>query len=117
MSEPDDTAPAGRTSELLTAFGQDLSRLLREEVDRLRAELGTTVRNSKHAAVLLGGAGALGLAAAATSTVLVVRVLDSVLPRPVAALTATGLYSGGAALLARAGMAELRRARHAIPPV
>jgi len=114
MADTDDSTGQGGTSELFTAFGQDLNRLLKEEVQRVRDELGATVRNSRRAAALLGGAGALGLTAAATSTVLVVRVLDSLLPRPVAALTATALYGGGAALLARAGLAELRRAQQTV---
>lgn len=115
MTQPSETGSGGGTSELLSAIGQDVRALLREEVDRLRHELGTTVRSSRNAAALLGGAGGLGLAAAATSTVLVVRVLDSFLPRPVATLVATGMYGGGAVALGRAGLAELRRAREAVP--
>jgi hypothetical protein len=117
MTEPTTNATGGATSELLGALGQDVGRLIKEEVDRVRREFGESLRTGRDAGVLLGGAGALGLAAGATSTVLVVRVLDSFLPRPVAALVATGLFGGGAALLGRAGLTELRRAQRAVPPL
>ena len=109
------TEPDGTGTEAFAALGRDVAALVRQEVERLRGELSETARETRTAAVLLGGAGALGALATGTSAVFLVRTLDKFLPRPVAALVATGLYGTGAVMLARLGLAELRRARSAVP--
>lgn len=110
-----DGDPASGTSELLTALGRDLRAVLQEELARLRGELGESLQDSRRAVLLLGGAAVLGALATGTSAALVLRVLTSFLPRPVAAAVATGLFGAGAAALARLGLAELRQARESLP--
>lgn len=105
----------GATSELIAALGRDVGELVRGELAQLRAELADTAREARLAAALLGGAGALGALAAGTSAVALVRLLDRVMPRPLAALAATGLYGAGALTLTRLAFTELRRARQAVP--
>ncbi|MGI3781868.1 MAG: phage holin family protein [Janthinobacterium lividum] len=105
----------GATGELLNAMATDVRTMLQEEIAQLRAQLGETVTAGKSAAVLLGGAGVLGALAVGTSATALVRVLETLLPRPVAPVVATLVYGGGAAALARAGLAELARARQELP--
>jgi hypothetical protein len=95
-------------------LGQDVRAIVQEELRRVRTELSDTISESKQAALLLGGAGFLGAMAAGTSAAVVVRILDAVLPRPVAVILATVLYGAGAAALGRAGLAELHRARESL---
>jgi len=114
----DHTTAAGETTgtgELLTALGQDLRAILTEELDRLRSQFDATLRESRRAALLLGGAAVLGGLAAGSSAAVTLRLLSTFLPRPVAALVATGLYGGGAVALARLGLTELRRAQESLP--
>ncbi len=110
------TESDGASSEMFAALGKDVRELIQQELTRLRAELRDTAREGRKASVLLGGAGLLGALAAGTSVVFVVRLLDKVLPRPLAGLVTTGLFGAGAAALARLGLAELRRAREDLPP-
>ncbi|MDN5760772.1 MAG: phage holin family protein [Microlunatus sp.] len=110
-----DGDPGSGTSELLSALGQDLRAVLQEELDRLRGELGDSLRDGRRAALLFGGAAVLGALATGTSAALVLRALSSFLPRPLAALVATGMYGVGAAVLARQAVAEVRRAQQSLP--
>lgn len=105
----------GATGELLNAMATDVRTMLQEELEQLRGQLRETITAGKSAGALLGGAGVLGALAVGTSAAALVRVLESVLPRPVAPLVATAVYGAGAAALARAGLAELRRARQELP--
>ncbi len=109
------TSSDGATSELLTAIGRDVGALLREELARIRVELAGTAREGRRAAMLLGGAGVLGSLAAGVSAAAFVRILERFLPAPVAAVVATMAYGAGAVGLARLAVAELRRAREALP--
>lgn len=111
------TESDGTSSELFSALGKDVSQLFREELDRMRTELGDSAREVRTAAALFGGAGVLGALAAGASVAVVVRVLDRWLPRSMAALVAAGLYGAAAAGMARLGLAELRRSRQSLPPV
>lgn len=97
------------------ALREDVSNLVREETRRWQGELGGTIRDARRAAVLLGGAALLGGLAAGTAASLLVRTLDAMLPKPVAALLATATLGGGGAVLARAGLAELQRSRDQLP--
>ena len=105
----------GATGELLNAMASDVRTMLQQELEQLRGQLRETVTAGKSAAVLLGGAGALGALAVGTSASALVNVLETLLPRPVAPVVATVLYGAGAAALARAGLAELARARRDLP--
>lgn len=105
----------GATGELLNAMATDVRTMLQEELGQLREQLRETVGAAKTAAVLLGGAGALGALAVGTSASALVRALGTVLPEPVAPVVATLVYGAGVAALARAGLAELERARQDLP--
>ena len=100
----------GATADLLRALTDDLTTLVRQEVARTRDELTEKARQAGRGGAMLAGAGLLGMLAAGTSAVFVVRFLDRFLPPRIAAFLATALYGGGAAALGMAGWSEIRRA-------
>lgn len=99
------------TSELLSAISHDLRQLVREELQRTRTELGDSIQAGRRAAFLFGAAGMFGALGAGTTAGLVVRILDTVLPRPVAGLVATGVFGAAAGGFGYLGLNELRRVR------
>ncbi|WP_369052945.1 phage holin family protein [Kineococcus terrestris] len=101
--------------ELVDELTSDTARLVRAEVRRGQQELLAKAREAGRGAALLGGAAVLGGLATGTSAAFVVRTLGKVLPAPSAALVATLLYGGGAAALASAGLAELKRIGTLLP--
>lgn len=103
------------TREQLHTVGDDVSRLVHDELLLAREELAQTARRAGKGAGLLGAAAALGVLATGTSAALVLRLLDRMLPPATAAAAATALYGAGATIAARAGLAELRRARPLTP--
>ncbi len=109
------TESDGAVGEMITALGKDLRQMIQQELVGLRSELRDTARAGRKAAALMGGAGLLGALAAGTSAVVIVRLLDEVLPRPLAGLVTSVLFGAGAAALARLGLAELRRAGENLP--
>jgi hypothetical protein len=111
MTDGPGAAEGGATSELMSAISEDVRRLIREELRRARTELGDSMDSGRRAAALLGGAAVFGALSAGTSAALLVRILDSFLPRPVAGLVATGLFGAAAGALARSATAELQRVR------
>ena len=102
-------------SQLVDDLTSDTRDLVRAEVRRGQQEMLAKAREASKGAALLGGAAVLGGLAAGTSATFVVRVLGKVLPPPSAAFVTTVLFSGGAAGLAAAGVAELRRVGSLLP--
>jgi uncharacterized membrane protein YqjE len=103
------------TGDALRNVTEAVSGLVREEVRRGEAEMKEKVKLGSGGAVLLGAAGVLGIAAAGTSTVLLVRILDRFLPVRAAALTATLLLGGAAAGCGWLGYRELKPALPLLP--
>jgi hypothetical protein len=110
MSTPDSS-----TGAVLQAISDDLSRLLRQELAHAQDELAGKARRAGGGAVLLAGAGVLGALAVGTSASALLRALDRLLPRPVAAAALTCVYAAGAGALAVAGVAQIRRALPLVP--
>ncbi len=114
-SDPEQHAGEGSTADLMQALMRDLRRLVREELATAKDELAATVRRDTRAGMLLGAAAASSVVAGGTSAVVVLRALDRFLPPAAASAAATGLWAAGAVALARAGVAELRRAGPLLP--
>jgi hypothetical protein len=102
-------------SHLVDDLTTDARKLARAEVRRGQQEMLAKAREASKGAALLGGAAVLGALAAGTSATFLVRTLGKVLPPASAALIPTLLYGGGAAGLAAAGVAELRRVGSLLP--
>lgn len=107
----DTNDPDSATGELLSAISHDLRQLVREELERTRNELGDSIKAGRRAMLLFGAAGMLGALGMGTSAGFVVRLLDGALPRPVAALLASGLFGAAAGGLGYVGLTELRQVR------
>ncbi len=103
------------TGEALRNVTEAVSGLVREEVRRGEAEMKEKVRLGSRGVVLLGVTGVLGVAAAGTSTVLFVRILDRFLPPRTAAFAATLLLGGAAAGCGWLGYQELKPALPLLP--
>ncbi|GAA2863979.1 hypothetical protein GCM10010472_21550 [Pseudonocardia halophobica] len=108
-----DAGATGRTrsEEPVRALTEDVRALVRSEVRAMREDLLGELGRARTASLLLGGAGALGLLATGSSAALLMRLLDTVLPRAASAAVVTGVYGGAAGALAVAGLGELRRVR------
>lgn len=99
------------TSELLTAISHDVRELVREELQRARTEFSDSIQASRRAAVLLGAAAMFGALGAGTSAGLLMRILDTALPRPVAGMVATAAFGAAAGGFGVLGLQELRQVR------
>jgi len=103
------------TGDALRNVTEAVSGLVREEVRRGEAEMKAKVKLGSRGAVLLGVAGVLGAAAAGTSTLLLVRMFDRLLPPRFSALAATLFLGGAAAACGWLGVQELKPALPLLP--
>jgi predicted phage tail protein len=96
-------------------LGDDVRALIQQEVKQGQAEMADKARQAAKGGALLAGAGVLGAAALGTSTVLLVRLLDRIMPPTAAAAAATAVLGGAAAALAAGGVAALEPVRPLLP--
>lgn len=83
--------------------------LLREQVDDIKVQLTHLVRRAGRGSVLVGAAGVCGLLTVLTAHEAALRTLESVVPRPWAAVGLATAYGAAAAALAAHGRARLRQ--------
>lgn len=102
-------------SELVQSLPEQAAALVRKEVDLAREEMVAKARKAAPGAAMVGAGGLLGTLATGTGTAALVLLLAR-RPRPWgAALAVTGLYAGAGAVLARAGVEQLRAVGPPIP--
>jgi uncharacterized membrane protein YqjE len=101
------------TGELVKQLSNQLSTLIRKELDLAKAELTEKGKTSGLGAGMFGGAGVVGLLALGALTAAVILLLDKAMDAWVAALIVALVYAAVAAVLALAGR---DRVREATPP-
>ncbi|THA75793.1 phage holin family protein [Streptomyces sp. A0592] len=107
--------PAGRTTdepvgELVSRASQQISELVREEMQLARAEMTQKGKRFGVGGGLFGGAGLVGILAAQALVAAVIATLALLLPFWASALTAAALLAAVAAAIATAGKREIARA-------
>jgi Putative Actinobacterial Holin-X, holin superfamily III len=100
--------------ELLRQLSQEITQLLKQEIELAKAEFGEKGRQAGKGAGLLGSAGVIGLGAVGALTACFILALNAVMPAWLAALIVAVVYGVVAAILAMQGR---NRIRQATPPV
>ncbi|WP_406070916.1 phage holin family protein [Micromonospora sp. NBC_01638] len=104
------TGPDGRRTSATERLAEDVADVVREEVRAVRMQVGEAARPAGLGIVLLAAAGGCLVLGAGAASTTVLRVLETMLPRRLAAAGLTAGYLGAAVLLGRVGMAQLRAA-------
>jgi Putative Actinobacterial Holin-X, holin superfamily III len=114
------TAPTGGSDgrsveELVQMVSEQVVALGRQEVELARREIIAKAKQAAPGAGMVGAAALLATLSTGTGTAALVLALAG-RPRPcAAALAVTALYGGGAAALARTGIARVRAAGPPVP--
>jgi uncharacterized membrane protein YqjE len=91
------------TGDLVKELSQQVTTLVRQEIDLAKAEVGEKGKKAGVGAGLLGGAGVAGLLALGSLTAFLILTLDGVMPNWAAALIVTALWGAVAGFLALRG--------------
>ena len=102
-------------TEPINGLLADLRELLQQELRTAQEELARKAGVASEGVLLLGVGFVLGAMAAGTSTAMIMRTLENVLPPTIAAALATIIFAAAAAVLATLGIARIRRALPLIP--
>ena len=114
VNEPDPAVREKSMGELFNELSNDVSTLVRQELQLARAELTEKGKQVGIGAGMFGGAGIVGLLAAGTLSACLIAALSEALDIWLAALIVTAVYvavAGALALVAR------KRVSKATPPV
>jgi hypothetical protein len=114
VNEPDPILREKSMGELFKELSNDLSALVRQELQLARAEMTEKGKQAGLGAGMFGGAGIVALLAAGTLSACLIAALALVMHVWLAALIITVLYAGVAAVLA---LVAKKRVSHATPPV
>lgn len=99
-----------RPDEAIDRLVDDATAVARQESGRAWREIRATVEEAGPGVALLAGAGACAVLAAASAWTATLRLMESVVPRRVAAALLFAGYAAGAGTLAAAGLRRLRAA-------
>ncbi len=103
------------TGDLVRELSEQVSALVRQEVELAKAEMAEKGRKAGLGAGMLGGAGVAALAAIGALTAFLVLVLDLVLPAWAAALIVTAVWGAVAGVLALRGREKVREVGKPMP--
>jgi hypothetical protein len=87
-----------------------MADVVREEVRTVRADLADAARPATAGLLLLGAAAGCAVLGVGAASVTALRLMETVLPRLLAAAALTAGYVAGAAVLGGAGLANLQTA-------
>ncbi len=121
--EPPVTGPAGTGAtadgrslgDLVGDIANDLTTLVKQEVELAKTELRTEAKRAGKGAGLLGGAGVAGHLAVLFASLALVYLLDTWMHAAWAALIVAALWAAGAALMAARGRKELTTMNPGLP--
>ena len=102
------------TAELLKDLSEQVSLLVRQEVELAKAELAVKGKRAGIGAGMFGGAGLFGLFAFAALTAAIIAALDLAMATWLAALIVAVVYGAIAGVLALTGR---NKVQEAMPPV
>jgi hypothetical protein len=118
-SQPSHDPGQGRqnesTGQLVKDLSQDISTLVRQELQLAKAEMAQKGKQAGIGAGMLGGAGVFGLAVVGGSMATIILVLDTFLPNWLAALITTLAYAAVGGVLALRGRDRLKDAGAPVP--
>ncbi|MCW3842316.1 phage holin family protein [Micromonospora yasonensis] len=100
----------GRTGSPTDRLAEGVADVVREEVRAVRGQLTDAARPAGLGVVLLAAAGGCLVLGAGAASTTVLRMLESFLPRRLAAAGLTAGYLATAVVLGRVGLAQLRAA-------
>lgn len=103
------------TGELVKELSEQVTTLVRQEVDLAKAEMTEKGRKAGVGAGMLGGAGVAALAALGALTAFLILVLDLAMPAWAAALIVTALWGAVAAVLALRGREKVQEVGRPVP--
>jgi uncharacterized membrane protein YqjE len=101
--------------EVFSDLSNDLSTLMKQELELAKVEFKQEVGNASKGAWLLGGAGLAGWFVLLFLSLALMFLLDNWLPIEAAALITTGVWAVVAGVLALIGRKELREANPQLP--
>jgi uncharacterized membrane protein YqjE len=114
-TRPDEARRDESMGQLVKDLSQDISTLVRQELQLAKVEMTQKGKEAGVGAGLLGGAGVFGLAVVGGSMATIILILSTFMPTWLAALVTTLAYAAVAAVLALRGRDRLREAGSPIP--
>ncbi|MFI6225906.1 phage holin family protein [Micromonospora echinospora] len=102
--------PDGRRTSPTERLAEDVADVVREEVRAVRAQVSEAARPAGMGIALLATAGGCLVLGAGAASTTVLRILETMLPRRLAAAGLAAGYLVTAVVLGRAGLAQLRAA-------
>jgi uncharacterized membrane protein YqjE len=102
-------------AELFKQLSDQTSRLVHDEVELAKAELGEKAKSAGIGAGMFGGAGLFGLYALGALTATLVLVLSTAVAGWLAALIVTVVYGAIAGVLALTGKSKVKKATPPVP--
>jgi uncharacterized membrane protein YqjE len=103
------------TGDLVKQLSQQVSTLVRQEVELAKAEMGEKGKKAGVGIGMFGGAGAAALLGLGSLTAFVILILDLAMPTWAAALIVTVLWAAAAAVLALQGREKVKEVGAPIP--
>ena len=101
--------------ELMKKLGEDLSLLVRQELDLAKAEILQKVKTAGAGAGMFSGAAVMGVLALGALTAFFILALSLAMAPWLAALLVTGVYGALAGILAMTGKKKLEEAAPPVP--
>src|SRR3954469_9792900 len=102
-------------AELFKQLSEQTTRLVRDEAELAKAELGEKAKSAGMGAGMFGGAGLFGLYAVGALTATLILALSTAVAGWLAALIVTVVYGAIAGVLALRGKAKVQQATPPVP--